>query len=234
MLSLMNDSKLTKELYNSQFAHFSEAQTAYLPLRAFREMVFREYRPQIEGSTILFAGCGDGRECLPAVAAGAKKVVGIDVSDVAVDHARKNCPELEFLVMDMETMSFESQSFDLIFSFFSVMYKESLEAVLKEFKRVTKKEGAIILAVPHPVRKMMKYNANNSYFVKGRQEAVWKGVKRFGYNRLFEDYIEAFRQAGLVLHRLMEPQPVKETLDTPDSEIAYPHFLLFELGSYLS
>lgn len=224
----MNDAELTRELYNSQFASFSESQTAYLPLKVFREQVFADYRNQIAGKTILFAGCGDGRECLPAVAIGAQKVVGIDVSDAGISAASKNCPQGEFLVMDMQNTNFEDASFDTLFSFFSIMYKESLEAVLKEFKRVVKKDGAIILAVPHPVRKMIKYNANN-YFVKGKREEVWKGIKRFGYNRLFEDYIDAFCNAGLVLHRLVEPKPVKESPETSESEIAYPHFLLFEL-----
>jgi hypothetical protein len=101
--------------------------------------------------------------------------------------------------------------------------------VLQEFQRVLQPGGTILLAVPHPVRKMMKYNANSNYFVKGRQTEVWKGIQRFGYNRLFEDYVDAFVQAKMVLQRLTEPKPIKETPQTADSEINYPHFLLFEL-----
>src|SRR6185295_9577031 len=123
---------------------------------------------------------------------------------------------------------FNDASFDYITSFFAIMYVEPIVHVLKEWKRILKPDGKCLIAVPHPVRKMMKYSGGN-YFVKGRQKEVWKGVERFGYYRLFEDYIKAFYEAGLQLIALEEPQPVKESPNTPDSEVAYPHFLLFVL-----
>jgi len=225
----MDDAQLAKKLYNDQFAAFSEKQTAYPSLRDFRKRVFQYYHEHMAGKRVLFAGCGDGRECQGAVDAGAKAVVGIDVSDVAIDHCRLNCPGAEFQVMDFEKMLFDSKSFDTIFSFFAVMYKEDLQSVLREFRRVLKDAGRIILIVPHPIRKMMKYNENGNYFVKGKRTEVWKGIQRFGYHRLFEDYVEAFAKTNLMLQRLFEHKPLKETPETPDSEINYPHFLLFEL-----
>lgn len=224
----MEDAEIARRLYNKQFESFSEQQTAYLPLRAFRERIFSEYHDQIINKQVLFAGCGDGRECCPAAEI-ATQVTGIDISDVSIHHAKKYCPRGTFLVMDIEHMTFENSQFDTIFSFFTVMYKEDLGSVLREFRRVLKDDGTIILAVPHPVRKMMKYNQNQNYFVKGRKTEIWKGVERFGYHRLFEDYVEAFVASKLLLTRIMEPQPIRETESTPERDISYPHFLLFSL-----
>lgn len=75
----MKDAEIARELYNKQFTSFSEQQTAYLPLRAFRERIFSEYHDRIHKAQVLFAGCGDGRECIPAAEIAAH-VTGIDIS----------------------------------------------------------------------------------------------------------------------------------------------------------
>lgn len=222
------DAEQARELYNRQFEEFSKQQTAYPVLQDLRRKIYAEYLNHIEGRTLLFAGCGDGRECLPAVEKGAE-VVGIDVSEKGIAAAKVNCPKAEFFTMDMEATSFKDETFHIIISLFSVMYKENLVSVLSEFRRILKKDGFILLAVPHPVRKMMKYNRSNDYFLKGRQEETWKGIKRFGYHRLFEDYVEAFVASGLNLVQLSEPRPIKENESTPDAELRYPHHLLFKL-----
>jgi ubiquinone/menaquinone biosynthesis C-methylase UbiE len=122
----MDDALLAQNLYNAQFASFSEKQTAYPLLQEFRRQLFSDYMSQITNKKVLFAGCGDGRECIPAVYAQATSVVGIDISNVAIEHAKNNCPGADFFVMDMEKMSFEQESFDIIISFFAIMYKANL------------------------------------------------------------------------------------------------------------
>ena len=224
---LKEDAQFAKELYNSQSEEFSKKQTEYCVLQDFRSSLYRDHLTNIETKKILFAGSGDGRECIPATIMGAK-VIGVDISEKLVELSQKNCPQADFFVMDIERMAFENAFFDVVVSFFVVMYKEDLQAVLQEFRRVLKDDGMIIIAVPHPVRRMMKYN-NFCYFVKGKKYDTWKGVTRFGYNRLFEDYIDAFVKSGLKLIQLVEPKPIKESLDTLDQEINYPHFLLFKL-----
>lgn len=111
---------------------------------------------------------------------------------------------------------------------FSVNYKENLVPSLKEFDRVLKQDGFIILVVPHPTRKMIKYNKMN-YFIKGWKFETWKGTKRWNFYRLIEDYFDAFIKAKLKVVKLVEPKPVKERRDMPDKEINHPYFLIFKL-----
>lgn len=224
---MKEDAQLAQELYNRQFDEFSKKQKAYRFHHDFQEKVYADYLANVRDQKILFAGCGDGYECRPAIEKGAK-VVGVDISERGIELAKKNCPEAEFFVMDIEALDFEKGSFDVIVAFFVMMYKENLLAVFSEFRRVLKEGGFIIVTVPHPVRKMMKYNQLN-YFVQGMQFETWQGIERFGYYRLLEDYVEAVVGAGLKLIKLEEPKPMQMTQGIAEAEFNYPHFLVFKL-----
>jgi len=224
---MKKDSLLSKELYNKQFKEFSEKQTQYKVVQELKNKVNIEFLTNIENKSVLFAGCGDGRECIYASEQKAK-VTGIDISEKGIELAQKNCPNADFFVMDIEDMRFDNNHFDIIISLFVIMYKENLTNVLLEYQRVLKDKGFIIIVVPHPIRKMIKYNDGN-YFVKGKKNENWRGIKRFGYYRLIEDYVSSFTSSDLKLIELMEPKPIKESPNISDFDVSYPHFLIFKL-----
>ena len=182
----------------------------------------------VDGKRVLFAGCGDALECLPFVKMGAV-VSGVDVSESQIMLARKNCPIGAFSVQDFEKTSFKNNSFDFIVSILAIMYKKDLKKTFKEFRRILKKGGHILLVVPHPLRKMLKYRLS-TYFTRGFHWEHWRGTRRFNYYRLFEDYVNAFAESNLKLERLFEPKPVKEKPDTPAKETNHPHFAVFKLS----
>jgi len=223
---MTREAKLAKQLYNKQFEEYSKKQTEYKVIRDLRKKVYK-ILGNIKNKKVLFAGCGDGLECLPAVKKGAE-VIGIDLSEKAIELAKKNCPKAEFYVMDFEKTKFKPKSFDIIVSILAVMYKKNLDSVLREFRRILKDDGFIFLVVPHPVRKMIKYN-NMNYFVKGKKFEIWRGIRRFNYYRLFEDYIDSFVNSKLKIIKLIEPKPIKESKETSEIEIKHPHFLIFKL-----
>ncbi len=223
----MNDDVIeAKRLYNKQAQTYSSNQMHYAPVQDFKQSIFT-YLGNLKGKKILFTGCADGYECVPAMEQGAD-VVGIDVSDTFIEIAKGRYPEAQFFVMDQAALEFSDTSFDIIIALFSVMYTEDIEKLLSEFRRVLKQDGKIVIAVPHPVRKMVKYNAMN-YFVKGKQYENWKGVARYNYYRLFEDYVDAFVASGLKLAKLMEPKPIKEFEAMPDADVSHPYFLILVL-----
>jgi ubiquinone/menaquinone biosynthesis C-methylase UbiE len=215
-----------KQLYDKQAALFSNNQTNYVPVQEFKQKIY-SYLGNLKDKKVLFVGCANGYECIPVMQQGAQ-VTGIDISDKLIESAQKNYPQAQFFVMDQAHLSFPDNSFDMVISLFTVMYTQDLEALFREFNRVIKKEGKIIIAAPHPIRKMVKYNAMN-YFVRGRLYENWRGVDRFGYYRLIEDYVDALVGAELKLHKLMEPQPVKESETSLDADISHPYFLVLVL-----
>lgn len=130
--------------------------------------------------------------------------------------------------MDFEKTSFQNGKFDIVVAIFAVMYKEILKSVLKEFERITNQDGQVIIVVPHPIRKMIKYNQND-YFVRGKRKEIWKGHERFNYYRIVEDYVNELSEIGLYLYKLYEPKIPKENEESPEFEINHPHHLILVL-----
>ncbi len=98
---------------------------------------------------VLDYGCGNGVHSLFPVKAGAKKVIGIDLSEKSLAICRKKAEregigeKLEFLKMDCEKMDFPDNSFDIILDggTFSSL---DLNLVYPELVRVLKPEGMVI------------------------------------------------------------------------------------------
>jgi ubiquinone/menaquinone biosynthesis C-methylase UbiE len=223
---MKQDSQLAKKLYNKQFDKYSKEQAKNKRAQDLRRKV-HSLLGNIKSRKILFAGCGDGLECVPAVEKKAK-VTGIDISERGIELAKNNCPGAEFCVMDFEKTKFKNNSFDIIVSILAVVYKRNLGLTLKEFRRILKNKGFILLVVPHPLRKMIKYNKMN-YFVKGKKWEVWRGTKRFNYYRLFEDYFYSFVNSKLKVIKLIEPKPIRDKKSDSALKLNHPHFLLFKL-----
>jgi ubiquinone/menaquinone biosynthesis C-methylase UbiE len=188
--------------------------------------------PFQELKKILSIGCGEGSECVLFAENGAK-IVGIDSSNELIKLAKKNYSKLgiDFLVMDYEETAFEEATFDGIISIMSIMYKADLTKVLLELKRILKPHGTMVIVVPHPVRKMIKY-ANFDYFASGLHYETWEDVTRYNYYRTLEEYFRLIKESGLNIEKLLEPKP---QLDEPYQvtnnvgEHLYPHSLILVL-----
>ena len=217
------DAKLAKALYNSHADDYFNNQNQY-PVIAYLRKEVNKLIKSPKDKYILFAGCGDTEEARYAVEKGAK-VTGIDISEKCIELSKKKFPKQKFEVMDFEDTTFKNGSFDVIISIFAIMYKESLDSVLVEFKRLIKKNGHIIIVVPHPIRKMIKYSKMD-YFARGKRVEIWKGNKRFNYYRTMEDYINTITKNGLILDKIYEHKVPKESEESPDAEIMHPHHLI--------
>ena len=92
---------------------------------------------------VLDVGCGDGGDCELFVQI-CKEVVGIDVEP----HANWNKIEtnkLKFLISDVCNLPFPDNTFDLVFEKDVLHHMTNHELALAEIKRVSKKNGQIIL-----------------------------------------------------------------------------------------
>ena len=97
-------------------------------------------------SHILDIGCGSGLFLRMAGAKGATST-GIDVSPELLEIARQRNPMAELLNQDMENLSFDDKSFDIITGFNSLQYAEDITNLLKEIKRVLKDDGKLVIGV---------------------------------------------------------------------------------------
>ena len=107
-----------------------------------------------QGIRILDLGCGRGDLAMEAARRDAN-VIGIDYSKDAIEitnemvrkPGNRKLKNVKFLQMDAKRLEFHSNSFDLVISIdvFEHLYKEELEIVMKEIKRVLKPGGKLIV-----------------------------------------------------------------------------------------
>jgi ubiquinone/menaquinone biosynthesis C-methylase UbiE len=96
---------------------------------------------------VLDYGCGNGVHSVAPIKFGAKKVIGIDLSEKSLEMARRRTIEqgdkIEFIKMDCEKLDFPDGYFDVILDGGTFSSLEFSGAIL-ELRRVLKKDGVLI------------------------------------------------------------------------------------------
>ncbi len=105
----------------------------------------------VEGKAVLDIACGDGYGASYLMNKGAKKVVGGDYSEEAIEYARRHYQKdgLNFLRLDAQEMPFANNSFDVVVSFETIEHLERYEDFLKGCRRVLKDDGIFICGTPN-------------------------------------------------------------------------------------
>jgi SAM-dependent methyltransferase len=213
--------------------------------------------PDLKGKRVLCVGCGTGEECGELLARGAE-VFGFDVSEKSVALAHEAFPEAHLEVLDMHDLSsYDSESFDFIYSSLTLHYSEFPEKVLVQLYRVLKPGAVMQLSVGHPIKWaaedkrdtndenkkafLMGYDTyQNPTHVYGDYLNVTKVTQKpqnypeiTYWNRPISDYLRLFREANLSLVNFVEPKPIPET-ETIDKEYwdihsKIPQFMIFIL-----
>ena len=100
------------------------------------------------GATILDLCSGTGR--LRDIVTEAKSVVGVDISDVAIDLAKQahaGRPEFTFEVMDAHRLRFPDASFDTVLFVDAIEHVKDVPQVFSEVARVCRPGGKFLLTV---------------------------------------------------------------------------------------
>jgi SAM-dependent methyltransferase len=103
-----------------------------------------------EGRAVLDAGCGVGYGSAMLARAGASEVVGVDLSDKAVEAAAAGAPpNATFLTGDVHALPFEADRFDLVVCFEVIEHVEGRDEVIAELARVLAPGGVLALSSPN-------------------------------------------------------------------------------------
>lgn len=126
----------------------------------------RKIRSYISGSdTILDFGCGYNATLLRSLTNKIKSGIGIDY-DVANSSVGKNIRIMNFRFAD--TLPFHAGQFDKIFMLAVLEHFDRKQSVtlLKEFRRILKKSGQLIMTTPTPASKpILDFLANKLHLI---------------------------------------------------------------------
>lgn len=153
----------------------------------FHRYVFA--REMVRGKRVLDAACGEGYGSA-LLAAAASSVEGVDISEQAVAHARSRyqAQNLEFRACDCLDLPYEEDEFDCIVSFETLEHLEDQAGLLREFRRVLKPGGFLLLSSPDKAVYTDRQQNRNEFHVRE--------LYRDELEALVGQYFPAFRLWG--------------------------------------
>ncbi len=118
--------------------------------RTFWEHVgrYRFARRHAAGRRVLDVACGEGYGAAALAKAGAREVVGVDLSEAACAHARRKYG-LDARAGDAQCLPLSDRSVDLVVSFETIEHVARPAAFLDECARVLGPAGTLIVSTPN-------------------------------------------------------------------------------------
>lgn len=158
--------------------------------------IIEKHLPEGEGLKILDVGCGPGFFPIILGREG-HSVIAVDYTEAMLDQARENCARFgvkaEFRRMDAQHLDFEDDSFDVVISRNLVWDLESPRAAYKEWLRVVKPKG-----------KLMVFDGNHYLYIYDEEYAEAHEVD--SGESLAHDHMNGVD--GTIMERIAESLPL--------------------------
>jgi SAM-dependent methyltransferase len=144
-----------REFHDRAFADDTRGRVGRFYAVARRSQGFYEaqLRRRCAGAAVLEYGCGQGSSAYELAAAGARSVLGIDISPVAIEQARERaelagCPaSTRFEVMDAERLVPRDDTFDLCCGS-AILHHLDLDRAFAELARTLRPAGSALFYEP--------------------------------------------------------------------------------------
>ena len=161
------------------------------------------------GKHVLDAACGEGYGSAH-LARSAKTVIGVDVSQQAINHARERyqAENLEFQPANVCNLPFADGQFECIVSFETLEHIEDQSGLLKEFRRVLSPDGFALISSPDKAIYTDRHHTENEFHVR----------------ELYRDELEALLGEQFPACRLLRQKLVFQSAiwsEEPDPHVAF-------------
>ena len=116
---------------------------------------------------VLDISCGEGYGSA-LLAQVARRVIGIDISRCAVEHAARKYSRdnLEFRIGSCDEIPLADNSVNLVVSFETIEHHDQHESMMAEIKRVLRPDGVIIISSPEKYEYSVAPNYSNPFHIK--------------------------------------------------------------------
>lgn len=118
--------------------------------------------PDLKGKTVLDMGCGYGYNCLDFIRKGAKRVVGIDISEKMLNVAKSESahPDIEYGRMNMTDISALDIKFDFVYSSLAVHYVEDFKKLTEDIFNILNSGGVLLFSQESPLLQPRRRSAD--------------------------------------------------------------------------
>lgn len=196
------------------------------------------------GKTVLDLGCGYGWHCRYAVENGAKKVIGIDLSERMIEKAKEmtNSSKISYHLMGMEEIDGLNETFDIVISSLALHYVPSFHEIAKKVNHCLTAGGDFVFSAEHPIftaqgtedwiydkDKQPLYWPVDRYFDESIRETTFLGESVLKYHKTLTTYLDGLLTNGFQLTRIVEPMPALEMIEASTemrNELRRPMMLL--------
>src|SRR3954470_4693680 len=188
----------------------------------------------------LDVGCGEGRFCRLLKSAGVT-AVGLDPTAQLLDVARQRDPTGDYRMGVAERLEFESESFDLVVSYVTLVDIVDFRTAIREMARVLKPGGSLLVAnlngftsagavqgwVRDDEGRRMHFPVDR-YLDEFPFWLEWAGIRIENWHRPLAAYMAAFLGSGLQLAFFSEPDSVSGQPLRRDDYRRVPWFVVME------
>lgn len=171
--------------------------------------------PDVKGKTILDAAYGPGKYAEILIDQGAI-IKGFDISPKMVELAiARNNNKGEFFVHDLSDhfSMIEDGSCDIVLCALALHYIEDWTFTIKEFHRVLKEKGILVISIEHPFNDYIFFKSKK-YFEVENVKCTWRGfgqpIEINSFRRSLSECITPLTDNGFYIDKLVEPKPTKE------------------------
>ena len=136
---------------NKFYENYWDGQNSYLSDFELKWPKLKKFIPLDSDIVIIDFGCGNGKILEEIRKINSKaKLIGLDVSETALQRAKKDLPSIEFYkINDGEKFPLNNGCVDFIFSSEVIEHIYDVENALKEVARILRPGGKILLTTPY-------------------------------------------------------------------------------------
>lgn len=191
--------------------------------------------PEVNGKTVLDAGCGPGAYTEWLTERGAS-VTAVDYSKEMISIARRKVGDkAKFVKANLNNpLTFiEDGTMDIILSSMTLHYIRDWRMIFNEFNRVLKPEGEFVFSIHHPFMDFT-FHPQGNYHLTELIEDEWPAfnVRMKYYRRPLAHVFNVLKETEFRLTDLLEPIPVEECRknfpDTYEELSRKPWFIFFK------
>lgn len=242
-----SESSVSQNIYDNQafFDGYARLPRSQFGLEAAPEWpAIQAMLPVLTGKRVLDLGCGYGWFCRRARAAGAAKVLGIDLSEKMLARARELTDDIDISYQrgDLEQLVLPSQAFDVVYSQLTLHYLPDIGPLFASIHQALPPGGWFVFTVEHPIytcsprqawltdEEGQRSWAVNNYQNEGKRVSNWLADGVVKYHRTLSTTLNALIAAGFAIRHVNEWGPAAEQVDANPAlaeEAERPMMVLF-------